>query len=228
MIQHFRRFPDLSKYWAAATAAAVLIFGLGILPALAQTITPDIYSGLRYRHIGPPGNRTSAVVGVPGDPDGLLHRRLVGRRLEVRGRRDHLDADLRRPAGPVDRRPWPSPPPIPTSSGRAPVRPSSAATSRSGTASTSPPTPGRPGSTWAWRRPAASAAWSSTRATRTSSSSPPSDTATARSRSAASSARSTAGRPGSRCSSSTRTPAVSRSPWIPTTRASSSPGCGRS
>lgn len=34
----------------------------------AQTITPELYSGLHYRYIGPPGNRASAVVGVPGDP----------------------------------------------------------------------------------------------------------------------------------------------------------------
>jgi photosystem II stability/assembly factor-like uncharacterized protein len=34
----------------------------------AQEITPEVYSQLRYRHIGPPGNRTSAVAGVPGDP----------------------------------------------------------------------------------------------------------------------------------------------------------------
>ncbi|MBE0557096.1 MAG: glycosyl hydrolase, partial [Proteobacteria bacterium] len=34
----------------------------------AQEVTPDLYSGLRWRHIGPPGNRASAVVGVPGDP----------------------------------------------------------------------------------------------------------------------------------------------------------------
>lgn len=36
--------------------------------ALAQEITPELYRILNYRHIGPPGNRTSAVVGVPGDP----------------------------------------------------------------------------------------------------------------------------------------------------------------
>jgi len=34
----------------------------------APEITPDMYSALRYRYIGPPGNRTSAVAGVPGDP----------------------------------------------------------------------------------------------------------------------------------------------------------------
>ena len=36
--------------------------------AVAQQATPDVYEGLQWRHIGPPGNRTSAVVGVPGDP----------------------------------------------------------------------------------------------------------------------------------------------------------------
>ncbi|MCP4727521.1 MAG: sialidase [bacterium] len=34
----------------------------------AQEITPELYSDLQYRYIGPGGNRTSAVVGVPGDP----------------------------------------------------------------------------------------------------------------------------------------------------------------
>jgi len=47
----------------------VFVFGLlGSGPALSQDITPDLYQVLKYRHIGPPGNRTSAVVGVPGDP----------------------------------------------------------------------------------------------------------------------------------------------------------------
>ena len=35
--------------------------------AAAQEVTPDLYSSLRWRHIGPPGNRASAVVGVPGN-----------------------------------------------------------------------------------------------------------------------------------------------------------------
>lgn len=30
---------------------------------------PDIFDALKYRFIGPPGNRVSAVVGVPGDPN---------------------------------------------------------------------------------------------------------------------------------------------------------------
>lgn len=33
----------------------------------SQEITPDLFKALKYRYIGPPGNRTSAVIGVPGD-----------------------------------------------------------------------------------------------------------------------------------------------------------------
>jgi photosystem II stability/assembly factor-like uncharacterized protein len=55
-----------------ARVAVFLLLALGCLTiATAQQapeITPDLYSALQYRYIGPPGNRTSAVVGVPGDP----------------------------------------------------------------------------------------------------------------------------------------------------------------
>jgi photosystem II stability/assembly factor-like uncharacterized protein len=68
MIQRFHRRKNLFRKRVMLMASAILILGFGILSALAQTITSDIYSGLRYRHIGPPGNRTAAVVGVPGDP----------------------------------------------------------------------------------------------------------------------------------------------------------------
>jgi photosystem II stability/assembly factor-like uncharacterized protein len=34
----------------------------------AQEIKADLFNKLRYRHIGPVGNRVSAVVGIPGDP----------------------------------------------------------------------------------------------------------------------------------------------------------------
>jgi len=34
----------------------------------SQEIDSEIFEQLRYRHIGPPGNRVSAVCGVPGDP----------------------------------------------------------------------------------------------------------------------------------------------------------------
>ncbi|MCK5821277.1 MAG: hypothetical protein KAH17_05310 [Bacteroidales bacterium] len=47
----------------------LLVTGLILLTTglTAQEITSELFSQLRYRHIGPPGNRTSAVVGVPGN-----------------------------------------------------------------------------------------------------------------------------------------------------------------
>jgi len=48
-------------------AISVLLFVL-IFQAYSQDFSSDVYRVLRYRYIGPPGNRTSAVVGVPGNP----------------------------------------------------------------------------------------------------------------------------------------------------------------
>src|SRR5579862_5371866 len=59
------------------TPAAFLLLLSAILaamPAAAQrgpsggAPDPALYSSLRYRYIGPPGNRTDAVAGIPGDP----------------------------------------------------------------------------------------------------------------------------------------------------------------
>ncbi len=36
-------------------------------PSIAQDIDPDTYKDLKFRHIGPVGNRVIAVIGVPGD-----------------------------------------------------------------------------------------------------------------------------------------------------------------
>ncbi|HEY5546651.1 MAG TPA: hypothetical protein VIK50_11415, partial [Gemmatimonadaceae bacterium] len=36
--------------------------------AAAQSLTPDSYRSLEFRHIGPPGNRVNAIAGVAGDP----------------------------------------------------------------------------------------------------------------------------------------------------------------
>jgi photosystem II stability/assembly factor-like uncharacterized protein len=47
------------------------IFSIILLAITAQLsgqkITPEVYKHLKFRHIGPPGNRTSAVVGEPGN-----------------------------------------------------------------------------------------------------------------------------------------------------------------
>lgn len=45
-----------------------LLLTSGLFSVWAQEVSPELYNSLRYRYIGPPGNRTSAVVGVPGDP----------------------------------------------------------------------------------------------------------------------------------------------------------------
>ena len=45
---------------------AVLLSGAAF-PAESQNTPTDLFSGLSYRHIGPVGNRVSAVTGVPGD-----------------------------------------------------------------------------------------------------------------------------------------------------------------
>src|SRR5213593_2831829 len=47
---------------APLIGAALIAQGQGARPG------PDVYSRLRWRYIGPEGNRTDAVAGVPSDP----------------------------------------------------------------------------------------------------------------------------------------------------------------
>ena len=54
------------------TVWGILIFGAVAMPGTgsSQLVTapaPDVFADLSYRHIGPVGNRVSAVTGVPGD-----------------------------------------------------------------------------------------------------------------------------------------------------------------
>ncbi len=60
----------MSKKSLGIWIAAILILFLfgSVSQSYAQEITPEIYNGLRYRYIGPPGNRTAAVCGEPGNP----------------------------------------------------------------------------------------------------------------------------------------------------------------
>jgi len=51
-------------FFQTLLVAGLILFSTGLT---AQEITSELFSQLRYRHIGPPGNRTSAVVGVPGN-----------------------------------------------------------------------------------------------------------------------------------------------------------------
>jgi len=54
-----------SLFLIAVLVVPVLIL-VGSSPAIAQT--PDSYSALAWRYIGPEGNRFSAAAGIPGDP----------------------------------------------------------------------------------------------------------------------------------------------------------------
>jgi hypothetical protein len=44
----------------------------------AQEAAKDILGALRYRHIGPVGNRLTSVVGIPGEPQTQLPRQWSG------------------------------------------------------------------------------------------------------------------------------------------------------
>ena len=50
------------------TLIIVLVVG-ATLPLPAQQAGKDILGALRYRHIGPVGNRVTSVVGIPGQPN---------------------------------------------------------------------------------------------------------------------------------------------------------------
>src|SRR6185437_9197559 len=47
----------------------LMILAVAAAVALAQAPAPAVYSQMRWRYIGPAGNRTDAVAGVPGDPN---------------------------------------------------------------------------------------------------------------------------------------------------------------
>ena len=58
----------MNRLGSAFTAIAFVVFSSLVVSGQASRINPDVYAQLRWRHIGPEGNRVSAVAGVPGDP----------------------------------------------------------------------------------------------------------------------------------------------------------------
>ncbi len=50
-----------------ATLALLLFFASSGALSNSQELSPEVYEQFKFRHIGPIGNRVSAVVGVPGD-----------------------------------------------------------------------------------------------------------------------------------------------------------------
>ena len=92
----------------AIMAALSLVFGstaagTGQAEKTEKDKKPDPFSALKFRYIGPVGNRIIAVVGIPGDPERLLRGRRLGRDLQDDGRRRQLGAHLRQSARLVDR-----------------------------------------------------------------------------------------------------------------------------
>ena len=171
------------------------------------------YAALAYRFIGPPGNRRARwpafpVTSTPTTP--AAQAAACGRASTAASTGDPCSTISRHSRSGRS----PSRRAIPTSCGWGQVRRSSAATCRSATASTSRPTPARPGRTWASISPGASGGSSCTRGIPTSCSRRRSGTATDRSRSGASTAAMTAARRGRARCSSMPTPGRPTSPSI--------------
>ena len=57
-----------AKYFAVI-AAVMLVVAPSLLQAQQPQISPDVYGQLKYRYIGPEGNRATSVAGVPGNPN---------------------------------------------------------------------------------------------------------------------------------------------------------------
>src|SRR6266576_824862 len=55
--------------YVVAIAVAVLLVAPCLLQAQQPPISPDVYGQLKYRYIGPEGNRATSVAGVPGVPN---------------------------------------------------------------------------------------------------------------------------------------------------------------
>src|SRR6185369_3792521 len=52
-----------------ATISSVLMLAPSLLHAQQPPLNPDAYAELKYRYIGPEGNRATSVAGVPGKPN---------------------------------------------------------------------------------------------------------------------------------------------------------------
>ena len=117
------------------------------LPAQqAPTVNPEPLRGDALAQHRPASRRPDEGGGRSRQPAvHLLYRHGERRRLEDHRRRPHVEADLRRPADRIDRLRSRSRRPIRTSSTSAAAKGCSGPTCRSATASTSRPTPARPG-----------------------------------------------------------------------------------
>ncbi len=88
--------PHFGLTWFQLFRCGLLVsIGLFALPAGAQQLNSNWFSQMRYRTLGPEGNRTDAIVGEPGNPMVRLCGGCLRRNLQDDRRRSALDADLR-------------------------------------------------------------------------------------------------------------------------------------
>jgi len=83
----------LTRY-ITTIAVAVLLATPCLLRAQQPPISPDVYGQLKYRYIGPEGNRATAVAGVPGRTEHLVCGRGVAAFSRARTA-DPLESHLR-------------------------------------------------------------------------------------------------------------------------------------
>src|SRR5437762_2534699 len=57
------------RWFVALSLAALSAFGVVARAQPRAAIAPEAYAQLKFRYIGPVGNRVIAVAGVPGDPN---------------------------------------------------------------------------------------------------------------------------------------------------------------
>src|SRR5215469_13553095 len=55
--------------YVVAMATVLFLTASDLLWAQQPAISPDVYGQLKYRYIGPEGNRATSVAGVPGKPN---------------------------------------------------------------------------------------------------------------------------------------------------------------
>ena len=69
---YYSRYLDINPGNAAIRMRIAYAVTVALLPFAslhAQQVSSDVFDALKYRYIGPEGNRISAVEGIPGDPN---------------------------------------------------------------------------------------------------------------------------------------------------------------
>src|SRR5215467_15125725 len=54
--------------WTLLLGTLAIICVAGLARAQQTPISPDVYNEMKFRYIGPVGNRATAVAGIPGNP----------------------------------------------------------------------------------------------------------------------------------------------------------------